>query len=242
MAMASEFPKTAILVAHGSPSDPDSQEFALRALAERVQGGLKGWRIGSATLAAKGRLEEEIAALGAPLIYPFFMARGWFTGQVLAKKARAMGLTMLDPFGVEPDLVGCAASELSTLLADKGWDAQDTALIVAAHGSAVSKTSADSAYAFARALHSGLGFRDTRTGFIEQPPFLKDIAQGAGQAVCLPYFAQNSGHMEDDVPAALSAAGFDGPVLPPFISWADTARLIGDSIERQSPRIAAVAD
>ncbi|EIE51355.1 cobalamin biosynthesis protein CbiX [Salipiger aestuarii] len=242
MATRPEPLKTVILVAHGSPSDPDSQESALRELASRVQSGLTGWRIGSATLAAKGRLEEEVARLGTPLIYPFFMARGWFTGQMLAKKARVMGLTMLDPFGVEPELVASAQSELRALLAEKGWDAPDTALVVAAHGSAVSKTSADSAYAFARALHSGLGFRDTRTGFIDQPPFLKDIAQGAGQAICLPYFAQNSGHIEDDVPAALSAAGFDGPVMPPFISWSDTARLIGDSIERQSPEIPARAD
>lgn len=91
--------RTAILVAHGSPSDPGSQEAALRALASQVQTHMSGWRIGSATLAAKGRFEDEIETLGAPLIYPYFMAKGWFTGQVLAKKARGLGLTMLEPFG-----------------------------------------------------------------------------------------------------------------------------------------------
>ncbi|WP_252737337.1 CbiX/SirB N-terminal domain-containing protein [Citreicella sp. C3M06] len=230
--------RTAILVAHGSPSDPGSQEAALRALASQVQTRMSGWRIGSATLAAKGRFEDEIESLGAPLIYPYFMAKGWFTGQVLAKKARGLGLTMLEPFGVEPGLIDCAATELRALLAQQGWQPEDTALIVAAHGSAMSKTSADSAYAFARALQSGLGLRVTRTGFIEQPPFLKDVAQTVGQAVCLPYFAQNSGHMEDDVPAALSAAGFDGPMLPPFIEWADTAQLIATSIARQAMDLA----
>lgn len=234
MTHSSEFSRSALIVAHGSPSDPESQEAALRALAARVNGRMTGWRVQGVTLAAQGRLEAAISELGKPLIYPFFMARGWFTGQVLAKKARAMGLRMLDPFGVEPDLVACALRELQAMLALRSWRAEDTALVVAAHGSAVSRSSADSAYAFTRALHSGLGFTTTRTGFIEEPPFLKDVAQGLGQAICLPYFAQESGHMAHDVPVALAAAGFEGPMLPPFISWADTPALIADSIARQS--------
>ncbi|MAU46986.1 MAG: cobalamin biosynthesis protein CbiX [Yangia sp.] len=226
-------PLSAVIVAHGSPSDPPSQEAALRALAVRVESRMPGWEIGSATLATTGKLEAEIARLGKPLIYPFFMARGWFTGQVLAKKARALGVRMLEPFGVEPGLQACARRELSAFLAARGWQASETALVVAAHGSAVSRTSADSAYAFAKTLHAGLGFTATRTGFIEQPPFLKDVAQGLSQAVCLPYFAQESGHMSDDVPAALAAAGFEGPTLPPFIAWADTPALIAESVARQ---------
>ena len=233
--------RSAVIVAHGSPSDPESQETALRTLAGKVEAHMEGWRIGSATLAAKGRLEAEIGDLGRPLIYPFFMARGWFTGQVLAKKARALGLRMLEPFGVEPGLVCCAQAELRTQLAQNGWEASETALVVAAHGSAISRTSADSAYGFARALHSGMGFTATRTGFIEQPPFLKDVAQGLGQAICLPYFAQQSGHMEDDVPGALAAAGFDGPMLPPFIAWTDTPALIAGSIERQGAALESAA-
>ncbi|MCR8549483.1 CbiX/SirB N-terminal domain-containing protein [Salipiger sp. P9] len=239
MAQTAEPPRSALIVAHGSPSDPETQEAALRALAARVAARMDGWRIEGATLAAKGRLEAAIEELSAPLIYPFFMARGWFTGQVLAKKARALGLRMLDPFGVEPDLVTCALRELRALLALHGWRPDETALVVAAHGSAVSRTSADSAYGFARALHAGLGLTTTRTGFIEQPPFLKDVAQGLGQAICLPYFAQESGHMEDDVPAALAAAGFNGPMLPPFIAWVDTPALIADSIARQGAAVAS---
>ena len=46
--------------------------------------GYAGW--------GPSQLEAEIGELGRPLIYPFFMARGWFTGQVLAKKARELGL------------------------------------------------------------------------------------------------------------------------------------------------------
>ena len=233
MARSPEPARTAVIVAHGSPSDPESQESALSALASRVDARMDGWHVSSATLAAKGRLEAEVGALGKPLIYPFFMARGWFTGQVLAKKAREMGVRMLDPFGVEAGLVQCAQRELGKVLAERGWKAEETALVVAGHGSAVSRTSADSAYEFARALHAGMGFTITRTGFVEQPPFIKDVAQGLGQAVCLPYFAQQSGHMDDDVPAALAAAGFDGPMLPPFISWTDTPALIAESIARQ---------
>ena len=54
-----------------------------------------------------------------------------------------------------------------------------------------------------------------------------------GQAICLQYFALNAGHVLDDVPAALTAAGFEGPVLPPFIDWPETAALIAASLAAQ---------
>ena len=220
-----------LIVAHGSPSDPESQERALRDLAERVGALAGGRRIGGVTLAAEGRFDAMVETLGTPLLYPYFMARGWFTGKVLAERAKARGLEVMAPFGVEPALVACAADKLRQVLAEQGWTAAETSLLVAAHGSAVSRTSADSAHAFADAMRARLGFATTRCGFVEQAPFLAEAAQGPAQSICLPFFALNSGHMLDDVPDALEGARFAGPVLASFIDWPETPALIADSLQ-----------
>ncbi len=226
--------RTALIVAHGSPSDPDPQEAALKDLAARVGALLPGWRIGGATLAKEGSFDAAVAGLGTPWIYPYFMARGYFTKKVLAERAAPLGLRVLEPFGTESALVQRAAQALRRELDGRGWQAAQTTLLVAAHGSAVSRTSSESARDFAAALKSELGFGAARAGYVEEPPFLADSAQGLGQAICLPQFALNAGHMLEDVPEALTEANFAGPVLPAFIDWPETPELIAQSLERQA--------
>lgn len=226
--------RTALIVAHGSPSDPDPQEAALKDLAARVGALLPGWRIGGATLAKEGAFDAAVADLGTPWVYPYFMARGYFTKKVLAERADPAGLRVLEPFGTEPALVTSAAHALQRELDAKGWQPADTALLVAAHGSAVSRTSAESARDFAAALKAEMGFAEARAGYVEEPPFLNESARGLGQAICLPQFALNAGHMLEDVPQALAEAGFAGPVLPAFIDWPETPELIAQSLETQA--------
>lgn len=223
---------SAVLVAHGSPSDPAPQEAALQGLAAKVQALLPGWQVRGATLAADSAFDAAIAGLDQPLIYPFFMAQGYFTNRVLAPKTQALGLTQLPPFGVETDLARCAETVLRDTLAAQGWQAQETALLIAAHGSAVSRTSADSTHAMQADLARRLPFRTTRAGFIEEPPLVQDQARDLGLAICLCYFALNAGHMLDDMPTALTEAGFTGPVLPAMIDWPHVPALIADSLRR----------
>ncbi|WP_116598771.1 sirohydrochlorin chelatase [Primorskyibacter marinus] len=222
---------TALIVAHGSPSDPDGQERALADLAARAAAHLPGWQVSSATLACKGRLEEECARLGTPMIYPFFMAEGYFTRNVLAQKSADLGLTMLPPFGVDPALEDVAETVLRDRLRALGWEVAETDLLIAAHGSAVSKTSRNSAQRFAKEMMARCGFLSVATGYVEEPPFLADAARGLGaQSICLAHFALRSGHVEVDLPEAFEVARFRGPVLPPMIEWPETPGLIANSL------------
>lgn len=223
--------QSALIVAHGSPSDPAPQEAALQGLAARVQSLLPGWTVRGATLAAEGAVDAALAQLDQPLIYPFFMAQGYFTNRVLAPRSKALGLTQMAPFGVEPALPDCVATMLTDTLAAQGWSAQDTALLLAAHGSAVSRTSANSTRAMEEELAQRLPFRTTRSGFIEEPPHVADQARDLGQAICLCFFALNAGHMLDDMPQALEEAGFTGPVLPSMIDWPQVPQLIANSLQ-----------
>jgi sirohydrochlorin ferrochelatase len=228
--------EAALIVAHGSPADPVPQEAALQALAVRVAMWLPGWHVQGATLAAPGALENALGrAASPPLVYPFFMAEGWFTGRELPRRlaaAGAGGLHRLAPFGVDPDLPALVARVAGDGARAAGLDPARTTLLLAAHGSKVSRTSADSTYAMAQAMEALSGFARVTCGFVEEAPFLAEAAQGLGPAVCLPFFALRAGHVVGDVPDALAEAGFDGPLLPEIGAQAAAARLIAAALAR----------
>ena len=72
------------------------------------------------------------------------------------------------------------------------------------------------------------------TGYVEEAPFLQDVAGDIdGPALCLPLFALSAGHVTGDVPEALEAAGFDGPLLPPIGAVPQVPALIARAVRRQ---------
>lgn len=236
----------ALIIAHGAPADPEPQEAALKALAVRVAFHLPGWQVQGATLAAPQALEAALArAVAPPLIYPFFMAQGWFTGREVPRRlaaAGAGGLRQLDPFGVDPDLPALVARVAQEGARGAGLDPATSTLLLAAHGSKVSRRSADSTHAMADRMRAQSGFARVAVGFVEEPPFLAEAARGLGPAVCLPFFALRAGHVAGDVPAALAQAGFDGVVLEEIGAHPQTAALIAAALMRgtappaQAPR------
>ena len=220
----------ALIVAYGSPSHPEVQEKAMQVLAARVGLHLPGWHVRGCTLAAEERLGEQVREMRRPIIFPFFMARGHFTGKVLREKTCMLDLPQLEPFGTLPALVSLAANTICEVISGQGWQAGSTKVLIAAHGSRVSRTSADTAYSFAAKLKAEAGFLDCICGFIEEAPFLEATACNLEQAICLPFFAMEAGHVVEDVPEALLRSGFSGPVLEPFINWQQTPNLIARAL------------
>jgi sirohydrochlorin ferrochelatase len=228
-------PASAILVAHGSPSEPGPQDVALKALAEAVGALLPGWTIRGETLAAEGSLEGALDGLPAPLIYPFFMAEGFFTGRALPGrlgKVGAIDARQLAPFGTDPALPALMAQAALEGARSAALDPSEGALLLAAHGSQVSSTSKDSTYAMAGHLRALTPFARIEVGLIEEPPHLADVARALGGGVCLPFFALRAGHVEGDVPQALAEAGFGGPLLPAIGEHPGVPRLIADALLR----------
>jgi len=209
---------SAVIVSHGQPSDPAPAEAALAAFSTGVARALPGWHVGSATLASPGALDAALAAAGpAPLIYPLFMTRGWFTGEALLKRLRDRHAQVLAPFGQDPGLAAMAATLVREVIAARGWQAGETRLFVAAHGSGRSPAPARDTGAFCDALAGQIGLAEIRAGFVEEPPYLADQAFDLGAtSICLPYFAAKGGHVTDDVPEALELARFEGVLLDPI--------------------------
>jgi sirohydrochlorin ferrochelatase len=225
--------RTALIVAHGQPSEPAPAIAELAALASRVADHLPGWRVLSATLADEGDLRAVIAAAaGAPLtVYPLFMADGWFTQVHLPARLSAAGsgrVTMLDPFGLDP-----AVQALTVRLARAAEASGATGLLLAAHGSSRSPAPARVAKAMAARIRTETGLDPVAAAFIDERPRIAEVAASlpAG-AACLPFFAARGGHVIDDLPAALAEAGFAGPLLPPVGLHSTVPALIAAALAR----------
>ena len=226
--------RAAIIVAHGQPSDPAPAEAEIAALATSVAAHLPGWDIRSSTLAAPGALDRAVAGLSAPLIFPFFMADGWFIRAALPDRLAKAGVsdaTVLTPFGLLPQVKALAGDAAAAAAQRHGWSCAETVLVIAAHGSGRSPYPAQAAGATAEAIAATHGFAAIRIGFIEEPPYLADEAAHAGlRAICLPLFVARWGHTETDIPEALRKAEFSGVLLDPIGTLPEAPKLIAGAI------------
>ncbi len=235
-------PRDALIVAHGSPVDPAPQEARLACLAAGVGALLPEWRVRGATLAAPDALETALGGLHAPRVLPFFMAEGWFTRTELPRRLASAGADaapVLLAFGSDPGLPDLAARIALDAAVEAGIDPGATTLLLAAHGSQVSPASARATRAMAATLSARCDFARVAVGFVEEAPYLVDAARGLGQALCLPLFALRAGHVVDDMPEALGAAGFAGPLLPPIGEHAAVPALLAAALRRSVGEAAA---
>ena len=185
-----------LIVAHGQPSDPEPALAELQRLAEQVAGQL-GRPVLAATLATGLPAHDG-------LVFPMFMAGGWFTRVHLAQKLAGRG-RILEPFGCDPRVHDLAVQ----IVTESVGDLAGAEVLIAAHGSFNSP--APSAVARHLAARFG-GAARSEAAFIDQDPRLADVAGFGPHAVCLPFFAAYGQHVAHDIPAAL--AGFAGRILP----------------------------
>ena len=213
---------TALIVAHGQPSDPGPAAAEIAFLAAKVQALMPGWRIRSATLAESGALAREVAAAGkVGLVYPLFMAGGWFTTTHLPARLAEVGgegWRILPPFGLDAGVQALTLTLAREAAARRGHAPADLPLLLAAHGSFRSPAPSEVAYAMAERLRREAGFARVESAFIDQSPRIVEVAADlpVGSLV-LPFFAARGGHVIDDLPQALEVAGFQGTVLAPAL-------------------------
>jgi sirohydrochlorin ferrochelatase len=225
------FPPAALIVAHGQPSDPAPAAAELAKLAAQVGAHLPGWRVESATLAEADALPQARARLGdMGVVYPMFMAGGWFTNVHLPERLAAAGggaWRIAPPFGLDD-----AVQDLAVTIAQEAGLGVGGALLLAAHGSFRSPAPSEVARAMAARIGTALGLARAEAAFIDQDPRLAE-AVGFGQgSLCLPFFAAKGGHVIDDLPTALAQAGFAGRVLEPLGLDPRVPGLIAKALQR----------
>lgn len=223
--------QAALILAHGQPSDPRPAGAALEALAGRVQALMPGWSVGAATLAEEGAIARAVAGQPKGVVFPMFMAGGWFTRVQIPKRLAEAGAgggadawTVLEPFGCDP-----AVHELCVTLVREAGAAE---VILAAHGSFKSSVPSDIAVHLAGRIAAEAGVA-AQAGFIDQEPQLASLTGRGG--ICLPFFAAAGGHVSDDIPQALAEAGFTGRILPPVGLDARVPGIVAAAIARGVP-------
>ncbi|WP_245155590.1 sirohydrochlorin chelatase [Paracoccus ravus] len=225
--MPEALPPNALIVAHGQPGDPGPQQAAVEALAAEVARHLPEARVRGATLAMPGALD---IAVEAALIYPMFMATGWFTRSELPRRLALLGADkarILPPFGSDPGLPGLCRRLLAQAAKAQDWPLAGTHILIAAHGSGRSRAPFEAAQKMARDLAP----LSVTCGFVEEAPFLADAARDLpARAICLPLFATRAEHVTDDLPEALTQAGFKGITLPPVGMSPEVPRMIAETI------------
>lgn len=222
----------AVIVSHGQPGDPAPQEQAIRDLAARVAAHDPGCEVLGATLAMPGALAA--ACDDDSLIYPMFMAEGWFTGKQLPGRLAEAGAAkarIMRPFGTDPALPALITTKASAAAIGQGWAPRDTTLLLGAHGSQRSQASFEITTALANRIVPH--FARVVTGFVEQEPFIATAARDLTQAVSLPLFALAAEHVLLDLPQALDKAGFTGPRLDPIGLAPEVPPLIAAAIRRE---------
>ena len=223
--------RTAVIVSHGQPGDPGPQQQAIEDLAHAVASHHPGCPVAGATLAMPGALAAVCD--DDSLIYPMFMAEGWFTRSELPRRlaqAGAARASILRPFGTDPALPALIVAKAHQAAREMGWQPDQTTLLLTAHGSGRSQASFTITNAVADQITPH--FARVVTGFVEQEPFLLDAARGLTQAVSLPFFALRAEHVLDDLPAALDQAGFTGPRLDPIGLAPEVPALIAASLRQ----------
>ena len=218
--------RVAAILAHGQPGDPGALQPELEALAAQVQALLPGWRILGATLACR----RSLAALRrVGLVYPHFMADGWFVRSETPRRLALVGVEgvrLTAPLGLDPGLPALGAQIARRTAAAAGIDPATATLVVAGHGSGKSRAPARATREFAEALAPAAGFAAVTVGFIEEPPFIADVAPD-GPAVCLPFFATGGGHVTVDIPEGWRG---QGPIAPPIGADDGVAALIAATL------------
>jgi sirohydrochlorin ferrochelatase len=227
----------ALIVSHGQPSDPGPAEAEIAALAARVAGHLPGWIVRSATLAAEGALSAAVADAGRRLVvYPLFMADGWFTKTHLPERLAAAGAAspiQLPPFGLDDAVQDLTVDLASEAAQAAGRAPEETDLLLAAHGSFRSAAPALVARAVAARIAAEAGFRRVEPAFIDQDPQIATVAETLGSgALCLPFFAARGGHVVDDLPKALAEGRFNGTLLDPVGTDARVPELIAAALRK----------
>jgi sirohydrochlorin ferrochelatase len=213
-------PAEAILVAHGAPAAPETQEAAMADLAAAVERVAPRWRVRAATLAMPGALAAAVAAAGpGALVYPMFMSAGWFSTVELPRRLRAAGATdwrAATPFGLDPGLPALGARMLADAARGAGFDLRAATLVLAAHGAPEHRGPAAAARAAAEAIGRAAGVAAVRACFVDEDPRLVEGLTVEGPAICLPFFATAAGHATGDLPEAVEAADFRWPVTAPI--------------------------
>lgn len=237
----------AVIVAHGERGGAFSNAI-LKGHAEAATAELPEIAIAAGVLSGEPTLESALAAVasqtaGPILIYPFFMAPGYFVNVKIPKRIADVGLSercrVLPPLGMAADIPAIIKTRALQAATELGAAATDSRLILVGHGSKVARASAEATDAVAACLRELGGFAHVATAFLEEAPFLEnEVLADTRPTVVVGFFNGDGLHAAEDVPEAIGK--FDGAITytGPVGAFPEMTALIAQSI-RSAASLAA---
>jgi sirohydrochlorin ferrochelatase len=224
-----------VLAAHGDRGSVE-RNAVLRALAARLRDNARFGAIYCGVLNGEPALadamrEAERAGPDLILVYPFFMSGGYFVKKVLPERIAQAGIRrpheILEPLGLDPALPGLLLRRSLQAASEAGFSTGQTRLLLAAHGSKIGRTPAETAEAIARAIRARSPFTEVTTAFIEEPPFIAESLRATAlPTVVAGLFSGDGMHGHDDVGEAMKGASAPCAYTRPVGSDPEVATLI----------------
>jgi len=177
---------------------------------------------------------------GPVLIYPLFMSDGYFVmraiPQTLQAEAGTRQTEVAAPVGLSPGFPKLVARHGEAAAQAVGFFAQDTQLLLVAHGSKSDPASRNAAQCVASALATEGMFAGIDLAFLEESPFLDDqIRVVKGPVVVVGLFAGEGLHGGVDLPEAVERAGRKDVILSsPLARSPALIKLIAEDLDRMT--------
>ena len=209
-----------LLIGHGSTRYPEAGNI-LRRQVDLLRANKLFAHIGMGLLNGSPSVSDALSAVRSPTIrvVPFFMEDGYFSRVavprtiVLAEADRADDpgtpprITMCPPVGVHDGMAGIIERQALSACAALGVPSHQAAVIVIGHGSANAPGQALALHRHAARVASTTLFARVEAACLEEAPFVADTlaALRSHPVVVIGFFANQGGHMRDDVPGLIAA-------------------------------------
>lgn len=205
-----------LLAAHGERRTGASNEGVWR-LADALSARGLVSEIGVGFIKGTPLIGEALNALAATevIVYPLFASDGYFTRDRLVQlldTAEAgddyRRVRILPPLGFDPGLPALIAAQAAACARLRGRPADETALLLIAHGSRRNSSSRAATGRIADAVRRCGRFRAVDTAFLEERPFVREALRDMpGPVVAVGLFSGDGLHGAEDAPRMIAALG-----------------------------------
>ena len=209
-----------LLIGHGSARYPDAGD-AMRRVADSPRLKRRFAGVETALLNGVPSMADVLSRIGPATIrvVPFFMENGYFTRVAIPSALLGRAATICRPVGVHDGMAGLI--ERQALAACDAWGipSRTAAVLIVGHGSSTAPGRALALHRHAAQVATTGLFGRVEAACLEEAPFVAGTLRGlcAHPVVVVGFFANQGGHVRDDVPALIAAEqavrGSAGPIV-----------------------------
>jgi sirohydrochlorin cobaltochelatase len=197
-----------LLIGHGSIRYPGAAG-AMRRHAKSLREAGRFAQVEIGLLNGSPSVDAALARIKAPIIrvVPFFMEDGYFSRVEVPRALGRRPVLIGSPVGAHDGIAGVIERQALAACADCGFPSHTAAVFIVGHGSTSKPGRALALHRHASRVASTTLFARVEAACLEEEPFVANALRGlrAHPVVVIGFFANQGGHVRDDVPALIAA-------------------------------------